>query len=164
MSATRQLLSQAMMAATALAMTATATAAVQAGPETAALTEEQIAQATNLSRSLCEQIVRLTPTATPGQVEASIVYALSQSSEQIAIQKLALDRLPTACSLSASMIAGLRNAQIALLRGATSGTAGLTTIRGSAAGGSIGGGNSAFASPAIAVGGGSVNYTNTNAN
>ena len=125
-------------------------------------TADQIAAATMLAQSLCLQITGLTTPAPADQVEAAIVYALSQSTQPLAVQKLALDRIPSTCSLGASMSAGLRNAQIALLRGTTSGTAGLTTARNAtSAGGSSG--YSAFSSPAIAVGGGSVNYTSTNA-
>jgi hypothetical protein len=135
-------------------------ASVQAGPVRQS-GEDTVSrdEAMQLAGLLCAQLRSMKQNEPADQYEANIVFLLSQQTSALEIQRRALRKLPEMCELSGAMNVGLANANAAVARGATTGSAGLSTGRGLSSGSAFGNGNSAFSSPSINVGGGSVNYS-----
>lgn len=108
-----------------------------------------------LARRICERVKALDPDSDAIRFEAEMVYALSQSGDDVVIQAAALKRVQTLCPMAGSMQIALANADTSINNGGTAGTAATAASLGQ--GGFDSG--SAFSSPAVNLGGGSVNYS-----
>lgn len=108
-----------------------------------------------LARRICERLKVLAPDSDAIRFEAEMVYALSQSGDDVSIQVAALKRVPKLCPMPGNMQIALANAGTSINNGGTAGTAATAASLGQ--GGFDSG--SAFSSPAVNLGGGSVNYS-----
>lgn len=108
-----------------------------------------------LARRICERLRAIEPDSDAIRFEAEMVYALSQSGDDVAVQVAALKRVPALCPMPGNMQIALANADTSINNGGTAGTAATAASLGQ--GGFDSG--SAFSSPAVNLGGGSVNYS-----
>jgi hypothetical protein len=135
-----------------VALIASATAGAWTYDKGTTNSESTTANAATIANTIKRELAALPTTATEADMEATIVFALSQGDYSFDVMDAALNMI-TDPNSTTELKQAVANVRIAMLNKKKFGTAAIN------GGGGNGGGFSSFSSPIVGIGGGSSNYT-----
>lgn len=138
-----------------VALIASATAGALTYDKGTTNSESTTANAATIANAIKRELAALPATATEADMEATIVFALSQGTYSSDVMGAALNMI-AGPDASTELKQAIANVRIAMLNKKKFGTAALN-----GGGGGNGSGFSGFSSPIVGIGGGSSNYTSS---